>query len=353
MGKAYFACLLALGLQVSACSSAKDTEERHDLPERDAGSSDDPVDARVRIDASSVANGQARSDAATSTSDARDHDMQIDASQAPHAVTDARVRDAQLPIGDGGLPPGVTEVPGPFATLGVAGSMEGPGCAIYRPRDLSEGGAPHPVIMWGMGTGGFNTYQGAFDLWASYGFVVTAALLGNGQGDGEEMIACMDYVCDHYAPYVDCQHAGASGHSQGGGGAIMAGRDARVRATAPIQAYTQQGFGGFDTASIPLQHGPMLLLSGSNDVIAVPAQNQQPVFDKVNQPVVWATLIGADHVTTGIDGAAGYRALVLAWFRLHLLEEKSLADVFYGPTCTLCSDAAWTVMRHDTDTAPW
>jgi hypothetical protein len=215
---------------------------------------------------------------------------------------------------------------------------------VHRPATLGEGGVRHPVVIWGMGTGGFNTYQESFDRWASHGFIVAAALLGDGQGDGVEMLACLDYVCEQYAANVDCR-AGATGHSQGGGGALMAGQDARVITTAPVQPYVQQDFGGFDQASFTRQVGPMLLLSGTDDVLATPADHQQPVFDATNVPVVWANLVGGDHVITGIDGAASYRDVQLAWFRLQLMDDEDFRGMFYGPDCELCRDSAWQVQR--------
>jgi hypothetical protein len=195
-----------------------------------------------------------------------------------------------------------------------------------------------------MGTGGFNTYGEAFELWASHGFIVAAALLGNGQGDGVEMLACLDYVCEQYAEHVDCR-AGASGHSQGGGGALMAGQDERVITTAPVQPYVAQGFGGFDQASFKKQTGPMLLFSGTGDTVATPEQNQKPVFESTNVPVIWANLVGGDHVVTGIDGAAGYRSTALAWFRLQLMNDQAFRGMFYGPDCTLCKDSGWQVKQ--------
>lgn len=238
---------------------------------------------------------------------------------------------------------------GSFATNSPQGQAEGPDCEVHRPATLGENGLRHPVIVWGMGTGGFNTYQAAFDLWASNGFVVAAGLLGNGQGSGQEMLGCLAYVCSTYAPNVDCTRVGASGHSQGGGGAIMAGQDPRVITTAPVMPYITQGFGGFDTASIPKQIGPMLLLSGTADTIAVPAQHQQPVFDGTNVPVFWANLVGGNHVTTGIDGIASYKVIVLEWFRLRLMGDESFRSKFYGADCGYCSDSTWQVQRKGID----
>jgi hypothetical protein len=240
-------------------------------------------------------------------------------------------------------------VTGPFPTNSPQGQAEGPNCSIHRPATLGENGLRHPVIIWGMGTGGFNTYQGAFDLWASNGFIVVAGLLGNGQGSGQEMLGCLEYVCTTYAPNIDCSRVGASGHSQGGGGAIMTGQDPRVITTAPVMPYISLGLGGFDTASITKQTGPMLLLSGTADTIAVPAQNQQPVFDTTNVPVFWANFVGGNHITTGIDGIASYKVIALEWFRLHLMGDESFRSKFYGPDCGYCADSKWIVQRKGID----
>jgi len=248
--------------------------------------------------------------------------------------------------GGGSTFPSVTSLtePGPFVTQNPQGDAEGPNCTVHRPAILGENGLKHPVIIWGMGTGGFNLYQPAFDLWASNGFIVVGGLLGNGQGSGEEMLGCLDYICRQYAPNVDCR-AGASGHSQGGGGALMAGRDPRVIVTAPVQPYIQQGFGGYDQASIDQQVGPMLLLSGTADNIATPSGNQQPVFDRTNVPVFWANKVGEDHVSVGTDGLISYRSEILAWFRIHLMDDDTFRPMFYGANCELCGDSTWMVKR--------
>ena len=267
---------------------------------------------------------------------------------ADGSVQDADASVDAAPLADASVDassfPGVTDLTedGPFPTNGPSGDDEGPDCIIHRPVTLGEGGLRHPVIIWGMGTGGFNTYSPMFDLWASHGFIVAAAKLGDGQGDGAEMLACLDYVCDEYAPDVDCR-AGASGHSQGGGGAIMAAQDPRVVTTAPIQPYIAQGFGGFDQASIANQTGPMLLLSGGRDTIASPAEHQAPVYAGANVPVLWANLIDGDHVATGINGAAGYRSIALGWFRVQLMGDSTFRGMFYAPDCEVCSDSAWEI----------
>lgn len=210
----------------------------------------------------------------------------------------------------------------------------------------------HPVILWGNGTSGPTfVYAAAFAYWASYGFIVAAGNSVNGQGSGAEMLSCLDYVTKQsttagsaYQGKV-CDRVGASGHSQGGGGALMPGQDARITTTAPLMPYIAQGFGGFDTASIMNQKGPMLLLSGTADTIAPPATNQQPVFDKTNVPVFWANLVGGDHVAVSLNGLTTYREAMLAWYRLQLMGDETFRSKFYGASCGLCVDTAWQIQR--------
>jgi hypothetical protein len=123
------------------------------------------------------------------------------------------------------------------------------------------------------------------------------------------------------------------------------GRNARVTVTAPLQPYIQFNWGGVDPASAGQQHGPMFLMSGSNDTIATPAANQEPVFQTANVPVFWGTLLGADHIGSAIGDITGYRGPATAWFRLHLMGDETARSLFYGASCGLCTDAAWTVQR--------
>jgi len=270
--------------------------------------------------------------------------------------SDAPVGDGSTPTSDaaptdGGATCGTVRdfaAAGPFMTAQEAG---GATCTIYRPNPMGAT-CKHPVIVWGNGTGASPaTYQAVLTHWASHGFIVAAANTSSA-GTGNEMVACLDWVIQQsttsgsaFFGKVDASHVGASGHSQGGGGTIMTGRDARVTVTAPLQPYTTAGFGGFSSASIGQQKGAMFLMSGSSDTIASPTPNQKVVYDGINVPVFWGTLKGADHLVTGTGNIGGYRGPSTAWFRLHLMGDESGRSLFYGASCGLCSDAMWTVQR--------
>ncbi|MFT3926653.1 MAG: hypothetical protein QM778_29180 [Myxococcales bacterium] len=244
-----------------------------------------------------------------------------------------------------------------FAAKGSFSVTTGPnpaGCTIYRPSTLGEMGRRHPVILWGNGTGTTPVvYDGVLRHWASHGFIAAAANTSNA-GTGKEMLACLDYLTQQngaagnpYAGKVDLDRVGSSGHSQGGGGAIMAGADSRVDVSAPLQPYISfiPGGGAFNKSSLVNQTGPMFLMSGSADTIAVPAQQQQPVFDAVTVPIFWGTLEGATHTGTAVGNINGYRGPATAWFRLHLMNDQTARSTFYGSSCGLCSDPKWTVKK--------
>jgi hypothetical protein len=235
---------------------------------------------------------------------------------------------------------------GPFLT-----TQEALGdCTVHRPDELGQNGLTHPVIVWGNGTFSWPAiYSGVLSHLASHGFIVAAANTSNA-GDGSQMIACLDNVMaaastpgTAYYQRVDTSLVGASGHSQGGAGTIMAGRDPRVLVTAPIQPFITwiPGGGTFSHDAIWQQQGPMFLLSGTLDVVALPLLHQRPVYDEVNQPVFWATRSGVTHFEP-VGSAGDFRAPLTAWFRAWLMGDAAAARVFAQP-CTLCSNTSWKV----------
>ncbi|MFW5825350.1 MAG: alpha/beta hydrolase [Marinobacter sp.] len=213
----------------------------------------------------------------------------------------------------------------------------GGSCAIYRPVDVEPG---TPLVVWGNGTGGSPaTYGQGLEHWASYGIAVAAAQTANA-GSGEDILDCIDAVRrESYADKIDFSRIGASGHSQGGGGTIMAGRDERITATAPIQPYVM-GL-GHRSSSQEQQHGPMLILTGSADTLAGPARNGGRVFSNTNEPAFWADRKGASHFEpTGDFG--DYRGISTAWWLFQLKDDSDAADIFTGP-CNGCDASDWDV----------
>ena len=252
------------------------------------------------------------------------------------------------PTGRGSDFPSVSDFSrsGPFATTS---GNEGPSCTIYRPRTLGAEGRRHPIIIWGNGTGSSpGTYGSLLSHWASHGFVVAAARTSNA-GSGEEMIDCLDYLVQQngrssgtYAGNLNVNRVGSTGHSQGGGGSIMAGRDGRITVTAPFQPYNI-GL-GHRSSSQSRQNGPMFLMTGGRDSIASPGLNAAPVFRNANVPVFWGERTSASHFEP-VGNGGDFRGPSTAWFRFHLMNDGNAESTFYGSRCGLCTDRGWDVER--------
>lgn len=244
-----------------------------------------------------------------------------------------------------------------FSTVAFAGSSGDPwasysnngGTSVSSSSSSSctirRGGTGNPIIIWGNGTGASpSTYISGLSHWASHGFVVSAANTSNA-GTGTAMLACISAGANVGG---DASRVGASGHSQGGGGSIMTGRDSRVDTTAPMQPYTL-GLGHNSTVWDE-QRGPMLLLTGGSDSIASPSSNAAPVFRAANVPVFWAELSGASHFEpTGDFG--GYAGISTAWFRYMLKSDTAARNVFISNGCTpsatsSCTRGSWRVRQN-------
>ncbi|MEM6929019.1 MAG: alpha/beta hydrolase [Myxococcota bacterium] len=238
--------------------------------------------------------------------------------------------------------------PGPYATVEDGDAFGG--CTVHRPEELGSAGLPHPIVLWGNGTAAIPAfYRDLLAHLASHGFVVAAADTPNA-GAAVEMLDCRDQLLlraaeenDVWFEQLDARGVGATGHSQGGAGALMAGADPGVHTTAPLQPYIDPiPFGGrFDREAIGSQTGPQLLLSGDADDIATPEAQQRPVFEGANVRTVWATLRGADHFEP-LGDAGRYRGVVTAWFRDQLMDDPIAAERF-ADACGLCDEADWTV----------
>ena len=232
--------------------------------------------------------------------------------------------------------------PGPFAVVTEALDA---GHTVFRPADL--GGGKHPVIVWGNGTGAVPAvYAPLLRHLASHGFVVAAADTPN-SGTGREMLAgARTLVAENARPgskyygRIDTAHVGATGHSQGGGGAIAAGADPLVTTTVPIEPGP--------LGSVPALHGPVFFLGGQFDTIVLPGLLVIPRYYAASHvPAVYGELAGATHFTPAGDGG-GFRGAITAWFSYWLRGDAQARGVFFGPGCTLCADPAWSKVLRNT-----
>jgi hypothetical protein len=225
-------------------------------------------------------------------------------------------------------------------------------CTIFQPTVLGSSGCLNPVIVWGNGT--VNTpssYTALFNHWATHGFIVAAADTSN-SGSGKEMLACLTYILAQnttsgspFYGHIDANNIASSGYSQGGAGCLEAGIDPRFKVTAAVSPYVVIALGGYDTSSPMKQIHPMFMISGSADTVAVPSNNQMPIFMTAPVPIFWATHAGSTHFEVLGSGGA-YAGPLTAWFRYKLMGDPAARAWFEKPSCTLCSASGWTVQTN-------
>jgi dienelactone hydrolase len=233
--------------------------------------------------------------------------------------------------------------PGPFPTA----KQEDANHTYYFPSELgSRGCTRHPVIVWGNGTWTNPTvYDQLLTHFASHGFVVAAANTSNA-GSGIEMRQGLDNLTtfnntagNRFNQKLDLTQVGATGHSQGGGGALEAVKDQRIKTTAPMAPFlgSQTGFQPTDTA---------LFFSGRNDTWLPPA-GVKARYDGVSSPAAYAEHIDANHFVMAAT-AGDFRAPLTAWMRWHLMGDANARNMFIGATCGMCNDAKWPVFETNT-----
>jgi len=207
----------------------------------------------------------------------------------------------------------------------------------YSPANLGTNGcATHPVILWGNGT--FTTpswYDGLLRHFASHGFIVAAANTTNA-GTGQEMLQGLANLTtfngqagNRFNGKVDTSRVGATGHSQGGAGAVRAAMDARVDTLFPLAG----------TTTPTGVRGPSFYVVGQNDTLKATVRSAYDAATTV--PAAYAELAGAGHLAV-LGDAGGFRPAVTAWARWQLLGDTVASGQFVGANCGLCNSSAWS-----------
>jgi len=202
---------------------------------------------------------------------------------------------------------------------------------IYHPTD----GTDHPIILWGNGTGTTPVvYAPLLRHLASHGFIVAAANTTNA-GSGSEMLAGIEAVRGNptLEAAADFENIGATGHSQGGGGATRAGLDPRVDTVFPLEPAPT-----FSTGSLT---GPAIFFAGQNDTIVQPTWVRREYQGVTQAPAAYAELAGATHFTA-VGDVGGFRAALTAWARWQLGGDEAAAALFAGSSPGLADDPAWS-----------
>jgi hypothetical protein len=221
---------------------------------------------------------------------------------------------------------------------------------MFRPDNLAEVELCHPVITWGNGTGATPSMYGTLlKNFASHGFVVIASNNTNvARGNPAPMIVGVTWVLQQNDDpssklyhRIDTTHIGATGHSQGAMATATASGDSHIVTSIPIEgANVQKNL-----------HGPAMFFCGGQDTIVGCSGAQSALAAVTTLPAMYAQLIAVDHGSWMSRGSTLSVAdtTFTAWMRVHLMGDTDLRSWFYGASCKLCTDSAWTIDRKNMD----
>ena len=227
---------------------------------------------------------------------------------------------------------------------------------IYRPTDLATSGYCHPILVWANGHGdnpepnppacvtGGGQYCGSYlmliDQLASHGFVVIASLsTTTSQGNPLPTIVGLNWLLQQaedstnttYYHHLDTAHIGALGHSEGGMSTCKAAVDPRITAIATVSG----------TSTITSIHGPALFFCGGKEAASVCDGIEKIYASVTDQPAMFVDNLDSDHggwlYQNGTKGPDIFG--FTAWFRVHLMDDTANRKMFYGASCTLCTDS--------------
>ncbi|MFI5719313.1 hypothetical protein [Nocardia sp. NPDC051750] len=275
--------------------------------------------------------------------------------------------------------------PGPWAVAERTGvdccTSTGDSFDIWYPADLGANGVVHPVITWGNGTMAHpREYEYLLSHLASWGFVVIAADRTD-TGTGVQMLDAVRYLTEQnnepgsvFHGRLDTAAVGATGHSQGGLGAINAlargggAVDTAVTLEMPLSAVcaslpTVDGHSAcIDPAAVT--SGSVFLVNGSADGIApatqalppevIGLQSMQGYYDALPAgiPKARAAVVGAQHNDiqgqpdctnySCTEGVYRYLGYLTAWFMDQLRGDATARTAFLTRTGEILHNPHWS-----------
>jgi predicted dienelactone hydrolase len=215
-----------------------------------------------------------------------------------------------------------------------------------RDAPFDRSAAPYPAIAFGHGwLQSVSSYQSLLSHWASWGFVVIAptsqgGLFPDHSTFAEDLRASLTWLTKTYGStpkrrgrLVAAASLGVSGHSMGGGAAVLAAsRDTRVTALTTMAAAETNPSA---IAAMGVVAAPVQFLAGSSDTIAPPSRHQIPMYDAGRAPRQLVMLNGGTH--TGFqDSSAGWqleytKRISTMWWRLYLWGDTELWPAVWQP----------------------
>jgi hypothetical protein len=203
---------------------------------------------------------------------------------------------------------------------------------VWIPQDLPSG-CRVPIVHIANGTGATcSTYGSLARHFASHGFV-TACYEDTNTGQGTQAIDAIEAVVSEYGDIVDTKY-GFTGHSQGGGGAILGVYRAEQqwgssREYAGLGIEPAHGFGDspYNWSTLYGQiYSPIAMFNGSADIL-VSSSWVRSGYNALSSSLekAWYEAVGAAHIPPPNTDAG---EMGVAWFRWQLLGDSDACEHF-------------------------
>ncbi|MEU8794457.1 alpha/beta hydrolase [Streptomyces sp. NPDC048643] len=215
-----------------------------------------------------------------------------------------------------------TTGPNPVAYSDVTVSAAGRsfGARVWYPGSTAGSNTPvapgsHPGLAFGHGFfQGITQYDSLLKHYASWGFIVVtpksqAGLFPSHSAFADDLNAALTWLTtqnttggSRFAGAVDTGRLGLSGHSMGGGAALLAAsRNPAVKSVSTLAAAETSPSAVTASAALTV---PAQYVGGSADTIAGVADNQQKMFDAKPAPTQLRVITGGFHC--GFEDSSGF-----------------------------------------------
>ena len=246
--------------------------------------------------------------------------------------------------------------PGQMGSFAVTSqAMTGPGnnYMLYYPTQIATDGYQHPSLVWGNGALADPATKTLLTTIASNGFVIIEY---DSTPNAQQMTDAIDWLVAQDAAqgsllyrHLDTSAIAAGGHSAGSLAAFQVAANPRLVTTVHLSGGTMSPH----TDLANLRHAALFVCgdvpTGAGLTTGDVAQpNCEYDFENAMVPVFYGMQKGASHLSTydGIGDDAQrtqFGRAITGWLLWKLAGQQPLAKLFVGPSCTLCTDPAWTV----------
>ena len=342
------------GTMIASAGDAALTPVDAASPIQDAGQSINPtlsaLDAGAYNDAAALdADSDAGAGVASLDADVGNDAAMRDAGTDSDAGAGDAARDAAPATG--AFPP-VSDLvaAGPYRAVTVTRSGPGSAYTIYHPESLAPGGIKNPFLTWGNGVLTTPDWYELLPHLASHGFVVIAS--NSSSVTPDDLRAGIDWLFAEneragsiFFGKLDTSRVASVGYSLGSNGTFQIADDPRLTTTVHISG------GAFDKADTAKLRKPTIFLCGAagGDGYTtgdVAHENCESDFEVSAVPTFYGVFNGGGHLGVMLSPhMERIRGAVTGWLRWRLMGDQTLAPMFVGSSCKLCSDPNWTVKQ--------